>query len=965
MVEPQAALTSALSSRYAFEEEIGSGGMAIVYRAWDRTHNRMVAIKVLRPELSASMAVERFLREVEIEAGLQHPHILPLYDSGQAGEVLYYVMPFVEGESLRDRLRREAQLPFEEAELIASQVADALDYAHSKGIVHRDIKPGNILLSSGHALVSDFGIARAVTEAGGKKLTLSGIVIGTPAYMSPEQAGGMDVDPRSDIYSLGCVLYEMVTGEVPFAGRSAQAVLTRHMLEDPPSVEILRPNTPPEVRAAIGGALAKFPAERISSAGEFIDTLAGRRAPVAVRARRLWRRQRTRRLVELAASLAVLGGISYLALRSSPAPLSESDVVVFPFVQQGSAEPPEAGDEAAMAVGLALEHAPPLVWTDGRQLLDERLRERFGLFTPEVGRRLTRTAGSRYFIEGSVRSSPDARTVLLTLHDVQGDSVLAQSESSGPPDTVTAASLAMQAVRDLLPALDRTAPYPGGGEYLDRLLAGDPVGLAHLARGQAAYRDSRFGAALNEYQESLASDSTLAFAAVKGAQAASWLNDLGTAERLLLAAPEDWSSVPKKYAAFARGLRAYIEGQADSAVAYFTEALAIDSTWSEAHMALGEVYHHLLPSQPHLDSLAEASFEAAHRHDEALSAPLVHLTEIAIRRGSLERADSLIALLQTFEPDPMRVQRLRTMADCVATRPGGVDWSAMLSAGLALSKGGAQLPCAEDALRVVLAAEDPVSGAQGEIHIDDYRWGAMLALQSILIAEHRYSEATAMIDSSVAAGESGNMPLFIMGALAGAPMEARAREVQEIGESAIPPDWAGVPPYFLYFLGAWYARLGDLERVETMYTSAAAQADTGGDARARLVATALAGHVALLEGDTAETIRLWSDVPSVARRGDLLWDLDAAIPVERLELARLLLATGRAAEAHDVAEVFDHGASVILLQFLPESLRLRQQAALAMNRRDLAADYRERLLRLGYIDATDTPSNPTTTGGDE
>ncbi len=225
-------LKAALTGRYNVERELGAGGMAIVYLAEDVKHHRQVAVKVLRPELAAAIGAERFLREIEISARLQHPHILAVYDSGEAGGFLYYVMPYVEGESLRDRLDRDQQLPLDDALRLAQEVADALSYAHNHDVVHRDIKPENILLSSGHALVADFGIARAITAAGGDRLTQTGLSIGTPAYMSPEQAAGeATVDGRSDIYSLGCVLYEMLAGEPPHTGPNAQAIIAKRLTE--------------------------------------------------------------------------------------------------------------------------------------------------------------------------------------------------------------------------------------------------------------------------------------------------------------------------------------------------------------------------------------------------------------------------------------------------------------------------------------------------------------------------------------------------------------------------------------------------------------------------------------------------------------------------------------------------------------------------------------------------------------
>ncbi|MDH5548986.1 MAG: serine/threonine protein kinase, partial [Gemmatimonadota bacterium] len=237
MSEIPSRLSTALADRYTMEREIGSGGMATVYLAEDLRHDRPVALKVLKPELAAALGPDRFLREIKTTAQLRHPHILPLLDSGDADGTLFYVMPYVEGESLRDRLNREKQLPVEDALRIAREVADALSYAHSHDVLHRDIKPENILLESGHAVVADFGIARALTAAGGEKLTQTGIAVGTPAYMSPEQSAGEPaIDGRSDLYALGCVLYEMLAGEPPFTGPTAQAIIAKRLAEPPPRV---------------------------------------------------------------------------------------------------------------------------------------------------------------------------------------------------------------------------------------------------------------------------------------------------------------------------------------------------------------------------------------------------------------------------------------------------------------------------------------------------------------------------------------------------------------------------------------------------------------------------------------------------------------------------------------------------------------------------------------------------------
>ena len=271
---PHARLAEALSDRYTIEREVGAGGMATVFLAEDRKHGRKVALKVLRPELAAAMGSERFPREIKMVAQFNHPHILSLYDSGEVQGFLYYVMPYVEGESLRDRLTRDKQLPFNETIRILHEVADALAYSHARGVVHRDIKPENVLLSERHAVVTDFGVAKALMASGGDKVTTVGVAVGTPQYMAPEQAmGETNVDHRADIYAIGLLGYEMLAGRPPFDASSAQGILAAQVLEAPVDVQRLRPGTHPILGEAIMRCLAKNRADRWQSADEFIARL--------------------------------------------------------------------------------------------------------------------------------------------------------------------------------------------------------------------------------------------------------------------------------------------------------------------------------------------------------------------------------------------------------------------------------------------------------------------------------------------------------------------------------------------------------------------------------------------------------------------------------------------------------------------------------------------------------------------
>jgi len=355
-----AVLRTALPEHYVLQRELGRGGMATVFLARDLRNERSVAIKVLDPELGAVLGAERFLSEIRVTANLQHPNLLPLFDSGEANGLLYYVMPYVEGESLRARLDRERQLPIHDAVAIAVAIAGALDYAHQNGVIHRDLKPENILLQHGQPMLADFGIALAVSKAGGQRVTQTGLSLGTPQYMSPEQAtGDRVVDARSDIYSLGAVTYEMLAGEPPHSGSSAQAVIARLMTEEPRPITAARKHVPAHVEAAVVHALEKLPADRFASAREFAEALSGRSGVVATngdaRAKRSGSSARTRLLQGTAAVLVFAAGVAtmrILAPRAQPdrsaLPLMRFEITLPDSVDVVRASITGAGDQIAL-----------------------------------------------------------------------------------------------------------------------------------------------------------------------------------------------------------------------------------------------------------------------------------------------------------------------------------------------------------------------------------------------------------------------------------------------------------------------------------------------------------------------------------------------------------------------------------------------------------------------------------------
>ena len=389
-------LTEALAARYRIDREIGAGGMATVYLAHDLRHGREVAIKVLRPDVAGQLGADRFLREIAVTASLDHPNVLPLLDSGDADGLLYYVMPFVRGESLRDRIARERQLPVGDAVQITRDISEALTHAHARGVVHRDVKPDNILLSGNHARVADFGIARALTEARGNTMTATGAVVGSPAYMSPEQAAGeRDLDGRSDVYAVACVLYEMLAGQPPFSGPTQESLMRQHLVAPPPDVTQLRPLVPRHVTAALTRALAKSPADRFQSPVQFADALQLERpasfTPLG---------SRHVRILAIGGVLMVITAIATVAIRNRTASPTASErplVVVLPFRNIGAAE------DEYFADGLTEEITSRLTTISAIGTISRTTALSYKGSTKPL-RQIARELGAAYILEGTVRT---------------------------------------------------------------------------------------------------------------------------------------------------------------------------------------------------------------------------------------------------------------------------------------------------------------------------------------------------------------------------------------------------------------------------------------------------------------------------------------------------------------------------------------------------------------------------------
>jgi TolB-like protein/Flp pilus assembly protein TadD len=584
------------------ERELGRGGMATVYLAQDLKHGRLVALKVLHAELAAALGWERFLREIELAARLEHPHILALLDSGQAEGLLWYSMPYVEGESLRDRLRREVQLPVEEAVGLVREAADALDYAHEHGVVHRDVKPENILLARGHARVADFGVARAVDAGSGGKLTETGLAVGTPAYMAPEQATGGRLDGRTDVYALGCVLYEMLAGQPPYTGPTAQAVIGQALGAPVPSVRHVRPDVPANLDRTIQKALSKSAAGRFASARELVAALDN----PGVRHTRVLRR--------MAAAVVLLCLIAVAWSLGRPKPEagtaahgvpSARSVAVLPF-QSLSTD----STDAYFATGIAEDVSSQLARLGGISVVAHSMARAAGLRAKEP-REIGAALGVATLLEGSVRRAGDQIRVTARLVDSRtGAQLWADDYDRTLRDVL---GIQREISQQIAAALNATLT-PGERAELEDRPRVDPeayrlylVGRHHFAR----YTPPGIRRSIEYFEQALARDSTFAPAHAALADARVFVvlwgrarpHDLMPAARTaaLRASTLD-STLGDAHTALGLIAAAY-DWDWKAAEAHFQRAIALSPNSPYAHMWYGAFV--LSPLGRHEEALAE------------------------------------------------------------------------------------------------------------------------------------------------------------------------------------------------------------------------------------------------------------------------------------------------------------------------------------------------------------------------
>ena len=974
-------LTGVIDDRYAIERELGRGGMATVYLARDTRHGGRVAIKVLSPDIAIGVGGERFTREIRTTAQLQHPNILPVFDSGEVDGLPYYVMPYVEGHTLADRLAGEGALPTAAALDIACEVADALDHAHHEGFVHRDIKPGNILLAHGHAIVADFGIARAIEALGGDDdLTKAGIALGTAAYMSPEQAAAGRVDGRSDIYALGCVLYEMLAGHAPFAAATPQALMARHWADTPPSIRTVRPSVSPAIEAIVLKAMAKSSADRYADAGQLRDALkqidtrervsisalgvppvAGEAMDHAVSgdkgaavatgglaggaATPAHRPEWSRPLMAVIGVSAVLTAATFAWTlgREAPVTLDTNRVMVYPLIVandfRGSRN---IGEDVATMIGSALDDSGPLKLIDAWALLDSTRRHDIRTLSVDDARSLARSKRCAYYMNGRIVSRGDSAEVILELNAVDGDSVVARGNAVGTSAQTWRTGL--RALNALLPKV-----IPGGApgsiaEWSDR----DPGAVANFLQGEAAFRRVRLTEALTHFRNAVNADSTFALAAIRGAQAAAGNHRSAEAQSLVAIALRQPMS--ERHLRFARGYESFLLGRADSAIADFNRAVAIDPEMAAAWMQLGEVYMHLLPMEGNPDKLARAAFDSARRLDPAAVNLLYHAIEIRLREGDLRETPAMLSRFLAARPDSVYAAQLTLMESCVREGPGKMKWEdlarknpfPLLAAANSLKGAGSQLACAKVAYNAVLrgaAASDPLTEAM--------RWNSVIGLQSVLLAEGRTSEAVRHVDEWIARGQGGSS-LYLLDGAYYPELRHHAKQVAMEDEAKYGAGYEGCPfPVRLWQLGVWEARSGRPSVASAVARTLEARAARSGEVQERLLARSMASHAALARGDTPDALRMLTElVGEELPIEDVTWNVAISRGTDRLALAELLAARGNYKRAIDIADVFDSAWPQIYILYYPASLKVRADAATALGDHQAAARYRSRLATL-------------------
>lgn len=884
-------VNTALRGRYRVESELGRGGMAIVFRAHDLRHDRQVALKVMRPVLRTTLGPDRFLREIRVAAGLQHPSIVPVFDSGDAGGVLFYVMPLVEGETLRERLARQQQLSIEDALAITRDVAEALTHAHRFGLVHRDVKPENILLSGNHAWVTDFGLARAVSMAD-TLTTETGIAIGTPLYMSPEQAGGeRELDGRSDTYALACVLFEMLAGEPPFGGPTSQAILARHMSEVPPSLSVVRPTVPRGFERALKRGLAKVPADRFATPLAFSEALDA-----------AWTRTgRARRVAAVAVVAALATALVFgIGLRDG-GPAGETttlSVAVLPAAGNGGAP------EASRLLSQGLAAFPFLSAVDGGTLVDETADwRRVGLGA------VTRTAAGRNmrFVVAPEMTRQGGRDVLaVELVDATSGDRIVRLIGGGAAETIAEAAgrIALETGAAIAEREGRTV---GGAPELI-LATTKPMAYAAVRQGQRLLGIGDYTGAATAFERAIEHDSSYALAHLRLSVARTWLWEYEAALEPVREGMAVWRQAYPLARDLARAQRYYVHRLADSAIANYQGTVRDWPENIDGWYGLGESIYHFagFTGLSLLD--ARYALERVVALDTAFAPIHSHLVQIAL-----------------YERDDAAARRyLARMDGDTRARPA-------YAAALALTFGSAQ---ARDSVLHALADADRYTLSELVSHFlhRNEDLGIADALGALLDAPGRSPDDRARgrayrmmakaafgdWEGAIAAWSAGQAPTFdrwlIEAELAGWPVGERTAPMWTTAEREVT---AGRLPAFdrpleddgrEMFRAVVHraVRVGTVGQVRGLLSRIPAQADLPNetDPMPRALREALTARLSLLVGDTSGGVRHLTESLAAVAYPYVYAMPQTAMGVERRLLAQLALAAGDSAAARRWVQSF-------------------------------------------------------------
>jgi serine/threonine-protein kinase len=906
-------LSTAVAGRYTIERELGRGGMATVYLAQDLRHKRRVALKVLDPELGLVVGGERFRREIEMAAELQHPHVLPVFDSGEAGTALWYTMPYVEGESLRERIRREGRLPVAEALRLAREIAEALNYAHRRGVIHRDIKPGNILLSEGHALVADFGIARqgskvalgvesavdtlladvGLTEIGladsltGATLTSTGLSLGTPAYMSPEQAlGARDVDGRSDQYAVACVLYEMLTGAPPYAGDSARALIGQHLTAPVPNVRAERPEVSQPVNAVLAKALAKTPDARFATAAEFAIAL--ERATPAPSAGALSRYMSRRGLVAVTGAIlaaAAIGGTALLRSRGT-APLNQHLVAVAPFevlVPELAAWRERMIDQLSRSI----DGAGPLRAVPTSTAL-QRWRGRADLAgAVAFGHR----TGAGLVVYGELdRTGGDSVTLSANLVDAGTGKVIAQTRRADVGARVD------RAADQLTVAILRQAASSQGIRRAGQrgFESRSPAAMRAALAGEQFYRRAMWDSAIVRYKEAIELDSGFTLAQGRVGRVLAWHGDEDPHPFLARAAHTPGLSWLDSMLITADSISAALRrGQTQPGPSAAVSLLLTldEAVWQEQGRSDAEAWYELGEGRYHWGgtvgmSPAEAlhAFERAIALDSGFAPAYIHSIELQLHQGdpagALRYFDRLRALGTTMEPGTTtQGQRylLRAAVQGAPVEPDSVSREDLRAVGMfsrwpdsgqtTHSMARALLRKAEAAWSATGGDEDPAAFPASK--------DMSLAVQVLAYLGHlAEADSNRVVDGLPSFGD---LPVLMEAVLLGAASAERVdKDLRSFGST---PDRD--PRNQL--LPRWYGVRGDTAALRTILDRAR-RIGVGASLVPRSIVTDASAYLALARHDTTGALRAFETLTD---------SLEHGLTVDHLQRARLLAATGK------------------------------------------------------------------------